>query len=285
MAAITTLLTPFRGVAFARRNVPPPTAVYVAEEDRLLVVNYNSKASQEVEIRARVLTPQGHVQVFRHRQSCRTDRGPTSDQYQLGEGFLIGLVVLPTQFDTVRGQTFVQVEIVRGSGNAAIGVHQLTGGYISGLGWLGWPMARQDGPSEGPGVLRSIVGTDPAAGSQILETVPTLARWRLQAIRFGLTTSAAVGNRTVRLTLDDGANTFTRMEAPSLQAPSTTVQYTWFAGAVAQGFVTADVLMPLPSPCMLQGGYRIGTGVNGFDAGDDFTPPRYVVEEWINEGP
>jgi hypothetical protein len=276
-------LTGGLGISFAHRNLPPPTAVYVSNEDFLHVVNYNSHPTTQVLIRARLLTPAGQVQFLNFQQAARIDRGPTVNQYWLGEGFLIGLVVATTSAQVVRGQTFVQILLVRGTGAAAIAMHQLTAGYVSGDGWLGWPSARMDGPAEGPGFIRSITGTTPAAGAMISEAVPTLARWRLQTFRFDFTT-AYVGNpRTVHLQIDDGSNVLADIIASTTQALNLTRSYSWFPGPAPVGAAATQIETPTPLPLMLSAGWRIRTTVDTLNAADQFAAPRYSVEEWINE--
>jgi hypothetical protein len=83
-------------------------------------------------------------------------------------------------------------------------------GYVTDTSRLSFPGSPIRSSIEGPGVLRSITGTNPAANAEISETVPTNARWRVHAIRFTLVTDANVANREVALTLDDGAAVFAR---------------------------------------------------------------------------
>src|SRR5207244_3905006 len=56
--------------------------------------------------------------------------------------------------------------------------------------------------------LRSFLGTDQAAGSEISEVVPTGKFWRILAVRAQLVTSGTAGNRFPRLEIDDGTNIF-----------------------------------------------------------------------------
>jgi hypothetical protein len=55
---------------------------------------------------------------------------------------------------------------------------------------------------------------------------------------------------------------------------------------VASGFpVTAPTvnqfLLPVPRPLLLREGYRFGTSTSNLQAGDDYSAPQYVVEEWL----
>jgi hypothetical protein len=134
----------------------------------------------------------------------------------------------------------------------------------------------------GTGRIRVIVGTNPAAGVEVSETVPAGKRWRLVSFRVALTTSGTVANRFPALTLDDGTNTFSTTSAHAAQTATLTIGWTFGDFGTGQGTILANnpQVEPLPCNAILLPGYRIRTVTLALDAGDDYGAPVYCVEEW-----
>jgi hypothetical protein len=125
-----------------------------------------------------------------------------------------------------------------------------------------------------------IVGTDPAAGGEILETVPAGAQWRLIAMRATLVTDVTVINRVVRLASDDGASSFVQIDVAYAQPQSTGIVYT-FADFSLRGIGAVDtVVCGFPGRAILGAGFRFRTATFNLQAGDNWSAPVYMVEEW-----
>lgn len=135
---------------------------------------------------------------------------------------------------------------------------------------------------EGPGNLRSVAGTDPAAGQEVSDAVPSNTRWRLISANFALVTSATVANRFPTVVLDDGATTLWRAGTNVAQTASLTATYS--AGSAGTfgtvGTNLYEIALPTP-PVVLTGGFRIRTSTIAIDTGDNYGPPQYLVEEFI----
>jgi len=137
---------------------------------------------------------------------------------------------------------------------------------------------------EGPGCIRAITGTDPAAGSEVCETVPTNARWRVISFRFALTTSATVADRHVQLVVDDGAGPILWGDfSPSTQPASSTLTYQASTGGVEHTDRAGVPRIALPDNLILPQGWRIRTVTSNLQSDDDFAAPALIVEEWIEE--
>jgi len=137
---------------------------------------------------------------------------------------------------------------------------------------------------EGPGCIRAITGTDPAAGSEICETVPTNARWRLLGIRFSLTTSSAVADRLVQLVIDDGTTPILWGDFfPDVQTAGNIWTYQASLGGVEHGNRSGIQRLALVNDLILPQGWRIRTSTANLQIDDDFAAPELIVEEWIEE--
>lgn len=256
-------------------------ALYVSGEDHLRVTSFNGTAGVELAIEGRFLDYEGRVVPLVERHIPNVDRTAATSLITLGEGFLSNVMVRATAGSPLGGSCFVVVELVRGRLGALQPLACLLQGYASANQRLAWPGTMFAGSTQGSGLVRSIVGTDPAAGVEILETVPAGARWSLRSFRFVLVASAAVANRRPTLIIDDGANELWRVNSNVNQIANETSTYEAGAGAP---FATLDVRvysLPLPVGLVLPAGARIRTSTAALDAADNYAAPQYLIEEWI----
>lgn len=138
----------------------------------------------------------------------------------------------------------------------------------------------QCGPP-GTGRSRSIAGTNPAAGAEISETVPTGTRWHISAVRISLVTDGTAANRTFQLVFDDGASpSFADIITQTAQTAGTTRVYFFTLDLpVMELAVVGNLLYPLPSELWLPEGFRMRTVTTNLQAGDDYGAPEFLVEE------
>ena len=155
-------------------------------------------------------------------------------------------------------------------------------GYVTDAGTQAWPNGKIESSVEGPGLIRSITGTNPAAGVEISETVPTGARWRLLSIFFGLTTDATAATRIIQITLNDGTTDITTIQAFRTQTASISLSYYFnLLGPDRTNLTGASEVMQTLPEVLLMAGYKVKTNSYNIQAGDDFAVPQILVEEWI----
>ncbi len=270
-----------RQVTLLTDKIPPPGALYISQEDAMEMSLWNSLPGLTARIVTRFLRPDGVITPTVKLFTPSSDRARNTFKIDLTEGFLLSVAVTNHFGAPLRGQTFCTVELTRGPTGAAVSHEVLIQEYIFNLSYAGWPGGMIRSPLEGPGVMRSIVGTDPAAGAEISETVPTNARWRLIAFTSTLVTSAAVANRRLRLVHDDGANIYCNAFSTLLLPASTTTTVTWGDSYPLVENTDQQITAPLPRQDMLLAGSRIRTITTNFQAGDNWAAPVYLVEEWI----
>lgn len=261
-----------------------PPGLYLRGDESIRVTSFNSAAGVELAIEGLQFIAGRGPNAFALRHVPLTTRAASQSFVNLAEGWLTHLSVRASAGTPRRGACYVVVELVRGDSvtNASpLGV--LVQGYVTDTYRRGYPGSPIELSSEGPGLLRSIAGTNPAPGVEISETVPTNARWRVIGVRFTLTTDATVANRLPVLTIDDGATVYFTMPAFAVQAASLGVTYQ----AAPLGFslaVSGQQCLSLPSDgFVLQGGHRIRTVTTAIVAGDDYSAPQLYVEEWIED--
>jgi hypothetical protein len=261
-------------------NAAPPTNAYIAVDDVLQVTVYSSGAVPYVKIYARILLADGRIVPNDWTCFGTNGRNGFSTYQQLSEGFLLAI----TAYDSdafLTGQTYVRVALLRGGKVSATSAQILLAGYITKQNLLSWPASPLTPSTDGKGYIRTVIGSQPSAGGNVFEQVPTFVLWRLIAFEVKLTTSAAVAARAMVLTFSDGSfNVFAQVATPNTQAASLAVSYSYFDGgaAAASGAVVNN---PLPSQMFLEPGYVIRTTVALLDVADQLTAPIYLVEEWL----
>lgn len=276
-------LTRRRDVGFPGREVLPASPLYVTRDDQLIIAVWNSVAGVTVQVRARILRPDGELIPNLFEVVPTTDRVGNDFAFNLPEGFLLTLGVQLSGGTVPRGSCFVEVYLGRAFPPSGQDWGLLISDNISSNQDLGWPGGLLRNSLEGPGRLRSITGTDPAAGVEISETVPTNARWRLHALYVQFVTSATAATRRVHIMLDDGATTFWDSPSSATQTASQTLRYS--AGNIGAiiGSNDSEMQILLPTPIPLFAGYRIQTETASLQAGDNYGAPQLLVEEWIED--
>jgi len=262
-------------------GVPPPAALYISPNEQLVVDSWGYACQLPVFIKLRMLRPGGYVDTSYYLHPPSSDRSLVTTYHDLAEGHLLTAMVYAMGSGYHRGQCYMNVGLQRGEGAVGIYHHQLIAGYVTNCSALVWPWARLESSVEGPGLIRSVAGLDPAAGAEISVTVPVGARWRPHSIRFVLVTDGTAVNREVDLVIDDGATTLLIIEPPALQGAGGTRGYNYGADFPMQAALAQEFLIPLPVGLILLAGYRIRTVTALLTGGDNYGIPRVLVEEWI----
>lgn len=132
-------------------------------------------------------------------------------------------------------------------------------------------------------ILKRAAGTNPAANTEISDTVPAGKWWRLM----GVSISCVQGiTQTPQPTLiiDDGTNVmYQSLGCSAAQAASTTQQYIWASGLPLSAILGAGANLystaPLPNDWVLPAGWRVRTSTAGIGANTDYAAPSYFVVE------
>lgn len=279
------LLTPALDQAIGAAPLYVPRGRFLTGDDHLRITSFNSAAGVTLAIEGRQYVPGKGIVALVERHVPNTDRTTASSVFTLAPGWLEAVQVRASVGTPRRGQCFVIVELVRGAPNmTAIPVETILEGYVTDTSRRSGPHMPLELMPDGRGVIRSITGTDPAAGSEVSETVPTNARWCLLSFAVTLVTSAAAANRVPSLVFDDGALVHGRYPVRNNETATSTVVNSWGGGISAGAELNGvQVSAGLPVGVMLQGGHRIRTITAALDAGDNYGAPQYLVEEWIED--
>lgn len=264
---------------------PPANAVYLDAADSLFVSIASSVASINLTLNVRVLADDGQINITSQPFVTTGSRIFSGSFIPAGQGLLLSISIRSAPFSGCRrGMVFANATLVRG-GTTATGVttQPLFAGYVTDMEFIAYPPGVFEAGYSGYGNIRSITGTQPALGADILETVPFGAVWRLKSFRFSVTTSATVANRTSALLIDDGTNILWFAWPNQTFAASLTAAVNYAelmpTGALNQTQQSAG----FPADVLLLSGWRIRTQSFGLQSGDQVSAPQYCVEEWIQQ--
>lgn len=267
--------------------LPSPALVgvdglYCTGEESLRLTSWNSAASVRLALGGRFLqVGRERPQSINELHTPLTTRAANVTDHALGEGWLQGVTVIASSGTPLTGACFVRVDLVRGRGASATILQTLLQGYVTSSQRRAWPGSEIESSLDGPGLLRSITGTDPAANTEIQETVPTGAQWTLLSMRAALVTDVNAANREVALTVDDGAAIYAEFASGAAQAASLTRQYTFSPAGLRGAAAVGTSHMVAIAPLALPAGHRINTVTTNRQAGDNWGAPQLLVIEWL----
>jgi len=276
---------PFLGghyLNLAKMNLMPPAERYVSASDKFYIAIWNAVTNLAVTLKGRMLLKNGSISEITRRFEPTNDRVINEYYMETTSGFLLDLEIFP-EGPTKRGQTFVHVSLYQNNNNSNNRNALLIQNYLQSGNALSFPRSKIQDSIEGKGVIRLVSGTDPAAGEEVLETVPTNAKWKILAVRFFLTTDATVANRQPALMIDDGSNEIHRSIYHNAQTASLVRSYFFNLGSTFTAAVNNSWHLNNLPELELPAGARIRSVTSGIQAGDDFAAPNILVEEWIEE--
>lgn len=258
-----------------------PSGLYVAGEDNLRLRSLNSAAGVRLNCTGRIRGRDGTIRPFSFDHVPNTNRTVAATIAAVGEGWIVNLRVAAAGGTPLIGQTWAIVELVRGFTGASEINGTLASGYVTTNQPIAWPGSPMRGTLEGPGVIRSIAGTNPAANVEWSETVPAGARWQILSLSNVFVTDANVANRFPRLIIDDGAANVYESDPAAALAASLTRIYNAGLGTARLDAVSTNAQWALPEDVTLMAGSRIRSFVTNLQAGDNWGAPQLLVREWL----
>jgi hypothetical protein len=266
------------------RTITTPFQFLVTGEDHLRVRVWSSNPADPLVISGRSVVADGSIQIFSEVIALGAVRALQTRMIPLAPGYVLSIAAEILAGATQRGQCFVQIDLVRGLGVAQTTLGTLLQGYVASFNGLAYPGSPIEDSLSGPGYSRTVIGTDLGPGVDWVESITTNVRWQLHSIGATLTTSAAGVARGVFLFINTGI-AGRRVNAPSLYAQpiARTISYQWVPGVQSMTAPFQDwIVTQLPYPMILTAGDTFNMSTTGLDAGDDWTSPHFIVEEWIN---
>lgn len=264
------------------RVLVSPFQFLVTGEDNLRIDGWNTVTGCVLTVAWRFADLDGTIRPYERTVPLTADRTKTTVNVPLGVGYLVNLAVYASGAAPRVGQTFVSVKLIRGFTGAMLVLGWLVQGYVTAEQALGWPGSAIQSSTTGEAVVRTILGTAPAAGAVILETVPTGARWELIMVYCQFTTTGAGAAREVVFSVPDAALFLTLVPNTATIPISVTVRLSFGPNLSALSDSTfVNRCTPFPQPLVLLAAQQFQISAFNLVAGDQFTAPQYQVREWL----
>lgn len=258
----------------------PPVDAYVTVDDSLWIMVSCRIPSIVTTVIARILLPDGTIANNVWTAPNTNLATATYTQVRLVEGFILSISATAGLAGTA-GNAFVALYLSRSLPGTFQSAQMLAQGYTYNNQPISWPGGVNQNSTDNAGNVRSITGTTPGAGANFSETVPGNFKWRITAMQFTFTASAAVATRTPAVTLDDGFSVFNTL----ITNNNVTAGQVATIPVIAQNASPNATVLVYPVPgllgILLQPGYRIRSAIFGMQAGDQISALQYVVEEWL----
>lgn len=267
------------------RVIAAPFQFVTGDDESLFVRSSCIASAVAIAVQGRRYDADGNIIPFRFVHQPNSDRTVKSDLFPFGRGAVLNLSVIVLNGTLLQGECYLMVQLLKGTVAAGTIVGTLVAGYVASRGALGFPGAPLENSLAGEGIVRSFQGTAPAAGSSLLETVPSGARWQLLSAAVDLTTDATVSNRLGVLVT---ARAFGVLSASwmTLVFPAGTFgTWAWTAGLHPAGGATIGATPTgtagLGTPVYMMAGDQLQISAQNLQLGDQFSAPRLTVREWL----
>lgn len=271
-------------VEFTNRFVQPPSGLYVFRDDKLFVRSQSRFVSQQLILRARLLTPAGNIATLEYKHETNiASREPTLTTHNISEGFLIGLALVPETATFARGDAYATVGITRGGDEPGSITQVLASDYIEALSGPTFPTGPVLSTVSGRGALNDELQTDPAAGDEFSITIPNRARQRLVSAFFTLVTDGTAADRRFTLELATVGGVMVQTLATASQPASTTRSYSLAHWGESPGLIASTEMINWPDHAFMSGGNFLRTNTANLQAGDNYVAPLLFIEEWLEE--
>ncbi len=270
-------------VTWAFKKVAPPSPVYITRDDQISMLGITTSVGETLTVNGRLLTIDGVIMPFQVQLNFPT-AGVNQTKVLTGvEGFILSLSVVASQA-TQFGISFARLWINRGLQSTNNLFQVLVSGYCTTQCAATWPGQQLQYTRQGPGELRTVTITNPAAGADFTfnNGGSVLFDMNVYSVCATLTTSAAVANRQVEVQVTDGsARVIYRAAAPANITASSTVNVCLTTGQLNTGIITTDLLIPLPVPCLLFQQYSIKIVTTNLQGADQWSNIAGHVEKWV----
>jgi hypothetical protein len=267
------------------RPILARSPLYTFQDYFLLIVVQSSVVGATVSFGVRFVDLEGNRRVNSFTVHPAADRSSFLQDVYLGEGLLFSVECSVGGAAVDVGAVWVEVILEQNSGAQRTGISTLFSGYPTSIQFLSWPYVTTP-PQERPGVFKALLGTAPGAGSNILVTVPTGARWELEAVFFALTAGVAPANRLVQLALTSAGRAYYVVTPLTAITAGNTGNYQ-FAPTVPFSTVVSGTLTLQTAPLgflpVLYGGDTFGTGIINDTLDNTFGAPIFLVRETLRQ--
>jgi hypothetical protein len=242
-----------------------------AKSPRLQIISY-SDAVRNITIRGITRTGQIH-----DAYNSTGDRLIQTRTIALTE-IPLSIHVETTTASVQRGRLFVRVVLqMAGVPSLTLAAH-----YVTTAAALAWPGGTIEDPTSGRGYIHTVETNAPAAGAEVVITVPVGELWHVTGHKFELATDANVGTRQQYILMQNTTPVpIFYNKANATQAQSLTRQYYWYQFTTVPTAFDTNIFGHVP-PMDLIATQTIETFTSAIEATDTYGASFSQVESWLN---
>lgn len=272
------------GALLGRASAASPFNWLFTGEDVLQFTSICLAGVVDVAIQGRIYTASGEIKAFAETHRTFFPASPETTTHRPGVGSLLNVTVFCKSAVPKRGQLFVQLKVVRGTGNAAVVLGTLLQGYVTLRQSLGWPGSPLESSLQAQGAMNTISMIGGGLGAEVDHAVNSFTRYRVQSIQAVLTADATVTTRAPALIVTDASgNQVARCPNPATLTAGLARNFNWTAGLPFETVVSAQANAGgLPSNLVVGSLFRLRTETANLQPGDQWSNPRMLVEEWVD---
>ena len=268
-------------VTFNRRDVSPPSNVYVQPDDLLIVQAVTAPLATVLTVNYRLLRADGTIQPSVQQFTIPGDGAVHTFTQQLAEGFILTVDCTSVTGANFNPPTYVQVGLARPGGAAPIPYSWFLAGPLFPTVALSFPAQGLRRPTDGQGTLVVIIGTAPGVGAEAQIVTPAGVQLRILSLTVTLVASAAVANRRFGLTSTFAGSPIHRSTATTDQTAGQTVAYDLDTYGGTLVVTSARMQVSLTSDMRLPASTVVRTSTTNLQAADQYGGMIVFTEQWI----
>jgi hypothetical protein len=274
---------PQRQVQFLTTGVTPPSDLYIGPDDSIRVEVFSQNAGILVHVKLRFVRANGDMMYEEEQLSTAALPASASQDYRLGEGFLLSVALTSDLTVNSRGRVFATVSYIRAFGSSQSSfMHTLVQGYVAGLQRVSWPVIQTDWGVNGQGLIIFRNLPSPPVGQAVTWDTLNQVRTRVMSFTAGVTASAAVANRYGYLLAQVAGVNYVQQTSTTPQTAGQVVFYSITPGIPTQLAAPSYQLISWPLDLYLPGGTALQFGLLNIAAGDQIAGVALSTEEWID---
>lgn len=264
------------------RRILSRSPYYVDDNARLRVSVTSSVVPVTVAIHTRRGLPDGSTVPAELTVTATQAYVTTQADFEIGESLLYNVVALVKSGSVIVGNCYVTCDLVMGNQANPFVLAALIGRQVTQNQPAGWPGTPVQTSTETEPAVRYIQLTTPGPGQNIVQTVPTGARWEILGFTCTLTTDATPGNREILLTCASPGLIIGHFPQGFFLTPSSAQWAEWFANfPEISSSVFAVNASAYAQPLIMKAGAIIETQTQNLAAADQFNSVLLTVREWL----
>lgn len=238
-----------------------------------LQIQIISQSRTSVNLTVRFFTREG-ISEFRH-----TNTGTGGEQTSTHDisDLPILLSVTNESGANLQGDAYVQCVLLMNGEQ----VYEMCAGYVYRRKGISWPGNASNDVIPGRSGIRSVIGTNPAAGQEIEEVVPNGQIWRILAVTFTLACDANAANRYIHVFFqDDNGLKIVGRHNEFITANQTRAVTVAPYGSETTDPQNTETFIMIPPEIYLPSLGTITTVTDSIQAGDNYSAPVILIEQF-----